>query len=150
MLINLEYEANALSAPQSFRDGMQAAANLLQAAFDDNITDNIKVSYGTFGTAPPPNQNTSEGDIGYSGNGTEGMGVVESYSNLRSLLASHATSPDDMTSVNSLPNTTSLQGHSSFTIGTAQATTTLDGHAFRVRALRQASSERVASLSETG
>jgi len=120
MFINLEYEANALSAPQSFRDGMQTAANILQTAFDDNITVNIKVSYGTFGTASLPNQNTSEGDIGYSGNGTEGTGVAESYSNLRSLLASHATSPDDFTSVNSLPNTATLQGRSSFTIGTAQ------------------------------
>ena len=65
-------------------------------------------------------QNISEGNIGYTGDGTSGKGITESYSNLRTLLLNHEGSADDITSVNSLPNTPSLQGHSSFVIGTAQ------------------------------
>src|SRR6266567_1574319 len=121
LVIQLVYEANALAAPQSFRDGMQTAVNLLEAAIHDNITVNIDVSYGTFGNVLLPNQNTSEGNIGYTGNGTNGIGITESYANLRTLLFDSATSAVDAESVAVLPNTTSLQGRSSFTIGTAQA-----------------------------
>jgi serralysin len=54
MIINLVYDAAALAAPQSFRDGMQAAANMLDAHLADNITVNIAVSYGTFNGAALP------------------------------------------------------------------------------------------------
>ena len=121
MIINLVYDSSAQAAPQSFRDGMQSAATQLQNAFSNNITVNIAVSYGQLNGVTLQNQNESFGDIGYSGNGTEGVGISESYQNLRSLLANHETSADDVTSVNALPNTTSLQGHSSFVIGGAQA-----------------------------
>src|SRR5207237_226841 len=47
--INLVYDAQALAAPQSFRNGMQAAANIIQAAIIDPITVNIAVGYGEFG-----------------------------------------------------------------------------------------------------
>jgi len=46
MILNLVYENSALAAPQSFRDGMQATANILNAAIHDNITVNILVGYG--------------------------------------------------------------------------------------------------------
>jgi hypothetical protein len=123
MIINLVWANNALAAPQTFREGMQTAAKTLQAAFLDKIIINISVSYGTFGNLPLPDQNTSEGDIGFTGNHTEGFGIVESYSNLRSLLANHATSGDaaGAQSVASLPNTSALEGHSGFVISTAQA-----------------------------
>ena len=49
LTINLIYDADALAAPQSFRDGMQAAADMLESAFDDKITINIAVGYGEFG-----------------------------------------------------------------------------------------------------
>jgi VCBS repeat-containing protein len=113
MIINLSYDAAGLAAPQSFRDGMQAAANMLDAHIIDNITVNIAVSYGTFGGAALPNQNTSEGNIGPGGNG---VGISESYSNLLNLLTTHETSAADTTSVNSLPSTLAM----SFLIGTAQ------------------------------
>ncbi|MFI4994910.1 MAG: NF038122 family metalloprotease, partial [Hyphomicrobiales bacterium] len=130
MIINLEYDNNALLAPQSFRDGMQAAANAIDAAFVDNITINIAVGYGEFlggllDPNNPNNQNLSVGNIDYQGslNSTvnDGTGFNESYSTLRALLASHATSADDNTAVANLPNTATLQGQGVFTIGSAQA-----------------------------
>jgi len=120
MIINLIYDAAAMAAPQSFRDGMQQAANELEAAFTDNITINIAVGYGEFG-GQPINPNTAEANIGYTGNNTNGLGIDESYSTLRSQLIAHATTADDQTSVANLPNTSSLDGQSTFTISTAQA-----------------------------
>jgi VCBS repeat-containing protein len=117
MIINLVYDAAAQAAPQSFRDGMQAAADMLDAHLVDNITVNIAVSYGTFNGAALPNQNTSEGQIGPGGNGA---GDTESYSDLRTLLANHETSASDITAVNNLPTGSSIGGQSSFLIGTAQ------------------------------
>jgi hypothetical protein len=38
VILNLVYDTAALNAPQSFRDGMQAAADMLDAHFIDNIT----------------------------------------------------------------------------------------------------------------
>jgi hypothetical protein len=120
LTINLIYDASALAAPQSFRDGMQAAANMLEGAFNDNITINIAVGYGEFGGVTLSDQNKSEGNIGYTGNGTNGQGTTETYSGLRTLLLNHEGSADDVTSVNSLPSTLGLQGNTSFVIGTAQ------------------------------
>src|ERR1700741_3934595 len=61
MQINLIYDSFAQAAPQSFRDGMQAAANVLDAAFDDNITVNISVGYGELNGVPLGGQNISTG-----------------------------------------------------------------------------------------
>ena len=82
LTINLIYDASALAAPQSFRDGMQAAANMLEAAFNDNIVINIAVGYGEFGGVALSNRTLSEGNIGYTGNGTNGDGINVSYANL--------------------------------------------------------------------
>jgi hypothetical protein len=117
MFIDLIYDGQALAAPQSFRNGMQTAADLLQAAFDDNITINIAVGYGEFPafngqpSQPLPNQNTSEG---------EAWGNSLSYATLRQDLVNTISSLDDNTSVASLPNTSSLEGHSSFFVANAQ------------------------------
>jgi hypothetical protein len=113
MILNLIYDSFALAAPQSFRDGMATAANLLIGAIHDNVTINIDVGYGEFNSGPLfTNQNISLG-------GDSGFSIT--YSNLRALLASHETSAADITSVNVLPNTTTLNGQSSFVIGTAEA-----------------------------
>ncbi len=113
LTINLVYDPAALAAPQSFRDGMQAAANLLQAAIADKITVNIAVGYGEFNGTPLTNQNFSEGGV----NTTTG----ETYSKLRTLLVNHETSAADVTSVNALPNTTSLNGTTNFFISSSEA-----------------------------
>jgi hypothetical protein len=120
MIINLEYDNNALLAPQSFRDGMQQAANELDAAYTDNITINIAVGYGEFLGGALPNQFTSEGNIDF--NGVDGRGFGISYQSFRSLLISHVTSADDQTAVNNLPNVTDLPGHSgAYIYSSAQA-----------------------------
>ena len=110
--ISLDWDASALAAPQSFRDGMQAAANLITAAFSDNITVHIKIGYGSINGTPLSNQ------TGALGGWNSGLGI--SYTNLRSELSQNATSADDISSVNALPNAANIQGVSSFAISRAQ------------------------------
>jgi hypothetical protein len=95
------------SAPQSFKDGMQAAANILDSLILNNITVNIQVTYDT--------------SLGTSAEGSDFYGLTESYSTLQTALASHETSAADQTFVNSLPNTSSVNGVSSFYVPAAVA-----------------------------
>jgi len=105
-----EYDAEALAAPQAFRDDIQIAINMLDAKFTDNITVKIAVGYGEAGVfGSLPNQNTSEG--GY----TQSTDV--SYSTLRTDLLSTSSFDRDSTSV---PNTTSVNGQSFLEISSAQ------------------------------
>jgi hypothetical protein len=122
MNINLEFDAQAMAAPQSFRDGMRAAANALDAAFVNNITVNIAVGYGEFLGSALPNQNTSEGNIDYQGN--DGFGVSVTYQQYRTDLAAHGTSSDQQSAAADLPNVTDLPGDpngNQYVIGSAQA-----------------------------
>ena len=110
----LDYESSALAAPQSFRDAMQAAANILDAAIFDNVTVTIRVGYGDW------NNNQ---DIGIT-TGAEGgslNGLTVSYAALRTALASHETSPFDQAFVSSLPSTSSVNGVLSFFVPSAVA-----------------------------
>jgi len=50
--INLIFDSAAQGAPQGFRDAIQAAANILDAAFTDNIMVNISVGYGEIQGSP--------------------------------------------------------------------------------------------------
>ena len=60
MLIIPDYDSQALAAPQSFRDGIQAAINILDATFTADITVKIAVGYGEAGVfGQLPNQDTS-------------------------------------------------------------------------------------------
>src|SRR5260221_6877371 len=94
----LNYESSALAAPQSFRDAMQAAANILDSTIKDNITVTLQVGYGDY----YGNQITG---LGSSAVGGDLSGSFLSYTNLRAALASHETSAVDQTFVNSLPTT---------------------------------------------
>ena len=111
MQISLRYDAQALAAPQSFRDGVQAAANIIDSYFVDPITINITVGYDEIAGAA----------LGFNvlGEGKE-LGFTLSYSAIRTALASHATSADDFQSVAFLPAGSSLAGVSQFFIGSAQ------------------------------
>src|SRR5882724_11443527 len=109
---------------------MQAAANLLQQAFNDNITVNIGVGYGEQNGVPLANQNSAVG---------QAPETLISYSQLRSDLISVATSPDDFTSTGAMPNTSSLGGQSQFDISRTQGKlfgsvaandTTIDGNVY--------------------
>ncbi len=108
----LDYESSALSAPQSFRDGMQTAVNMLDSAIKDNITVTIQVGYDDW----------DNGQITGLGSGAVGGdldGSYVSYSTLRSALAGHETSSTDQTFVNSLPNANSVNGVSSLYVPSA-------------------------------
>src|SRR5262245_22633883 len=95
------------SAPQTFKDGMQAAATILDSLILNNITVNLQVTYDT--------------SLGTSAEGGDFYGLTESYSTLRTALASHETSAADQTFVNSLPNASSVNGVSSFYVPSAVA-----------------------------
>jgi hypothetical protein len=108
----LNYEASAVAAPQSFRDAMQTAVNILDATIKDNITVTIQVGYNDY-------YNNQITNLGTSAVGGDLYGSYVSYTSLRAALASHETSAVDQAFVNSLPNTTSVNGMSGFYIPSA-------------------------------
>jgi hypothetical protein len=109
---------DALAAPQSFRDGVQAGANVLEAAIDDPITVTIEVGYTEYDQGGPAYTTP----LTYSLGGTyPAPSVLISYSALRAALANDETSPSDVEAVNSLPNTASLNGQSEFVLSGAEA-----------------------------
>jgi hypothetical protein len=109
MKIIPDYDANALAAPQSFRDGVQTAIDILDKTFIADITVKIAVGYGERDGNPLPGPNESKG--GFSN------GTTISYNQLRVDLA--AFSDIDATST-SLPVASNVNGVSSFTISPAQ------------------------------
>ncbi len=108
----LAYESSALAAPQSFRDAMQAAANILDTLIQDNITITIQVGYGDW-------DNGQDTGITTGAEGGDLNGLTVSYTSLRASLASHETSTVDQTFVNSLPNTSTVNGVSSLWVPSA-------------------------------
>ncbi len=117
LTINLEFDANAAAAPQSFRNGVQAAANILEAAIFTPITVNIAVGYGEIDANGPSYTplvaNYSEGGID--------TGILVSYAALRAALAANETSPAGVEAIDALPNTLALNGKSNFEIAPALA-----------------------------
>jgi hypothetical protein len=112
MNLILDYESSALAAPQSFRDAMQTAANILDSTILNNINVTIEVGYNDF-------LNNEITGLGSSATGGDLTGSFVSYTSLRAALASHETSTLDQTFVNSLPNTTSVNGQSGFYVPSA-------------------------------
>src|SRR3984893_4835355 len=112
MNLVLDYESSALAAPQSFRDAMQTAANILDSTIKDNINVTIQVGYGDW-------DNGLITGLGTSAVGGDLYGSYVSYTSLRAALASHETSTVDQTFVNSLPNTTAVNGMSGFYVSSA-------------------------------
>ena len=108
----LSYESSALAAPQSFRHGMQAAANILDSLIANNITVTIQVRYGDW-------DNNADTGLTTSAEGGDLNGLYVSYTSLRAALASHETSALDQKFVNSLPNASSVNGISYFYVPSA-------------------------------
>src|SRR5947199_10783698 len=102
MLINLVYDSRAQAAPQSFRDGIQAAANVLDATFSDNITLNIEIGYGEY-----PGDGSPETHGGASA--APANGVFLSFTQGRSWLAQNPSSAVH-TGLAALQTGTSIQG----------------------------------------
>jgi VCBS repeat-containing protein len=112
--LQLSFESSALAAPQSFRDAMQAAANILDGLILNNITVTILVGYGDW-------DNNLDTGLTTGAEGGSLNDVYESYSALRTALANNETSAADQTFVNSLPNTSSVNGVSRFDVPSATA-----------------------------
>ncbi|MDU1670867.1 MAG: NF038122 family metalloprotease, partial [Bradyrhizobium sp.] len=114
MNLVLNYESSALAAPQSFRDAMQTAANILDVEILDNITVTILVGYGDWNNGA---FTTKKGQA--LGGSLDDLFV--NYSDLRSALAAHETSVLDQSVVNSLPNTSTIDNHYAFGVSSAVA-----------------------------
>src|ERR1700693_3096325 len=112
MNLILDEESSSLAAPQSFLNAMQTAANILDSTILNNITVTIQVGYNDF-------YNNEITGLGSSAEGGDLAGSFVSYTSLRAALASHETSTLDQTFVNSLPNTTSVNGVSGFYVPSA-------------------------------
>ena len=112
MNLILDYESSALAAPQSFLNAMQTAINILDSTILNNITVTIQVGYNDF-------LNNLITGLGGSAEGGDLSGSFVSYTSLRAALASHETSTLDQTFVNSLPNTTSVNGQSGMYVPSA-------------------------------
>jgi serralysin len=103
LTINLIFDAAAMAAPASFRQGIEQAAALLSAAITDKITLNFNVDYsGTGGGAA----------------GGPDSGQWLGYSTVRADLVNYASAGD--TTFNALPAGTSIQGQSSVAVWNAQ------------------------------
>jgi hypothetical protein len=108
--INLSYDTQAQGAPQAFRDAVQAAANILGAAFTDNITVNIVVGYGE-------DQGTAVTNGGAEGGPTAGN--FFSYSQTLNLLQQDLVGAVQ-SGVSVLPAGSSIQGQNQVAIWNAE------------------------------
>ena len=86
MFINLIADDSVSSAPAGFTAAVQAAANLFDGTFSDNITVNIRYGWGTLDNSADPNLTNQAEALGES---LAGNSV--SYSTLKSWLASSAS-----------------------------------------------------------
>src|ERR1700704_5994079 len=110
MIVNFIYDSTVNSAPAGFTSTLTAVANFFQTTFSDPVTININVGYGKI----------NGGNLGAGALG-ESLTYLNNYtySQLRSNLASDATSGDDFTSVNSLPPNNPNGGN--YWVSTAEA-----------------------------
>ncbi len=93
LTINLVFDAAAMAAPQSFRDGITAAMQMICAVVTDHITLNLAIDYsGTGGSAF----------------GGPSGGNYVSYTTVRADLVNNASSGD--TTFNSLPTGSTIAG----------------------------------------
>jgi len=102
---------NDAALPRSFLDDEQAAIDILNAAFTNNITITIKVGYGNYNGTPLPSQNISEGGIN--------SGYFLTYQELRTDLLTYGE-PGFFNDTN-LPNATSINGVSNFMVSSSVA-----------------------------
>ncbi|GAC1337650.1 MAG: hypothetical protein NVSMB26_24860 [Beijerinckiaceae bacterium] len=112
MLINLVYDSQAQAAPQSFRDEIQAAANILDVTFKDNITVNIEIGYGEYPGNGSPETNGSASSA-------PSTGVFDDYSQVRTWLAQNAAA-GVQSGVAALPTGSSIQGQTQVAVWRAE------------------------------
>ncbi len=112
---NLELDANANGAPAAFINGMINAAGQLSAAIfvKQATTFNMEIGYGEY-----PGNNSAEPSGGASAAPAQNVSLT--YQQVRSFLLNNATSAEEVTAINDLPNTTSLNGVTNFTPASTQ------------------------------
>jgi serralysin len=103
LTINLVFDAAAMAAPQSFRDGITAAMQMICAVVTDHVTLNFQIDYSGTGRGA---------FAGPSG------GNYVGYSTVRADLVNNA-SPGD-TTFNSLPTGSTIAGQSSVAVWYSQ------------------------------
>ena len=103
LTIDLIFDAAAMAAPASFRNGIEQAAAILSATITDKITVNLNIDYsGTGGGAAAGPDN----------------GQWVSYSTARADLVNNASAGD--TTFNALPTGSTIQGQSNVAVWSAQ------------------------------
>ena len=112
LTIDVTWISSVASAPPDFEQTVEAGVNILEQTITNKITVDIDVGYGEYA-------NNSLLPAGISEGGPQSYSL--SYSDLRSLLALDGTTAAAILGVNSLPNTSSLDGQSNFFVGTAEA-----------------------------
>ncbi|MGY3448596.1 NF038122 family metalloprotease [Bradyrhizobium sp. USDA 4353] len=104
LTFNLNFDAAAAAAPESFRAGVEQAAAILSSAITDKATVNLAIDFA--GTGGGAGANVSNG-------------VLANYTQLRTDLQDHAAAGD--TVFDNLPTTRAVQGHSQVFVANAQA-----------------------------
>ena len=119
MIIHLIFDPSTNNAPNGFTGQIQTAANLMQQAFVDNITINIRVGWGEINDQAILPFN---GSLSYALGGPS-YGAYLSYQNLRNALTSvnEPRSADDSAAIASLPNSNSVFPNSANTFYLASA-----------------------------
>ena len=113
MNINLTFDQPVNTLPAGFVASINAVVQFLDSHFNNPITINISVGYGEIN-----GQQLSPGALGES----ETFLNEYSYSALRTALIANATSPDQISAVNSLPATDPTPGGSgNYWVSTADA-----------------------------
>jgi len=110
LIFNITYDSSVNSAPAAFKTTIAAVVQFLQSHFSNPITINIDVGYGEIA-----NQPMGPGALGES----ETYLNSYSYAQIKSALASHATSADDASAVNSLPANSPVNG--TYWVATAES-----------------------------
>ena len=114
MIINLVWDAAALSAPQSFRDALVRAANIIDATFTDPITLNISVGYGDLSV----NGQVQDTLTGGSAEGGPSTDAFNNFTAVTSLLV-RSVDPGVTGALDLLPSS-SLAGQANIDLYTAQ------------------------------
>ncbi|MDR3530933.1 MAG: NF038122 family metalloprotease [Rhodopila sp.] len=112
MQINFVYDSSVQGAPTGFKQGLIAAADIIDSAILNPITITIGIGYGE--------DNGSTLSAGTLAEAQPAFGVLLTYNQLVGSLSAAATSADDTTFVNSLPATDPSNG-ANFFVSAAQA-----------------------------
>ena len=115
--INLIADDSVANAPAAFVTAMQTAAAILEAAFSDPITVNLRYGWGSYNNVTDPS--LLGGNFAYA---DALAGDVVSYSTVRGWLVADATTAHDTFAVNSLPASSASfpNGNSNFFVASAQ------------------------------